>query len=106
MAYDYRNLLGIQELDQKLMNLLRDLEAIPNEIQQLESTNEKEKKGVEQVKSDIKSLTLKRRDLEKQVEAKTEHEKKLKNQRGLVKTNEEYKALEKEINTDRVVIAL
>jgi uncharacterized protein len=101
MGYNYNVLLKVQEIDISLSGLKKNMEEIPRSMEVLKKTNIKEQSEVANVKNSIKELTLKKRQFEKDVEEKNAHMLKLKNQRGLVKTNEEYRAIEKEIAFDQ-----
>jgi hypothetical protein len=105
MGYDYKTILSIQEIDVALISLRREMESIPAGIEELRRSIAREKSESEKSKQGVKELTLKRRDMEKEVESKNEHIRKLKGQRGLVKTNEEYRALEKEISHDQGTVS-
>jgi predicted nucleic acid-binding Zn-ribbon protein len=90
-------LLSLQQLDDKLSAIGQKKREIPERIQVMEQTFEEEKKQLEEHRQRLKEASLRQRNLEKQLQENAE-ERKNKQKRLLeVKTNEEYKALLKEI---------
>jgi predicted nucleic acid-binding Zn-ribbon protein len=90
-------LLSLQQLDDKLSAIGQKKTEIPERIRAMERTFGEEKKEVEEHRQRLKEATLRQRNLEKQLQENAE-ERKNKQKRLLeVKTNEEYKALLKEI---------
>ena len=90
-------LLSLQQLDDKLSAIGQKKREIPERIQAMEQTFCEEKKQLEEHRQRLKEASLRQRNLEKQLQENAE-ERKNKQKRLLeVKTNEEYKALLKEI---------
>jgi predicted nucleic acid-binding Zn-ribbon protein len=90
-------LLSLQQLDDKLSAISQKKKEIPERIQAIEEAFGEEKKKLEEHQQRLKAASLKQRALEKQLQENAE-ERKNKQKRLLeVKTNEEYKALLKEI---------
>ncbi|MCK5706353.1 MAG: hypothetical protein KAI43_01775 [Candidatus Aureabacteria bacterium] len=100
MVNRYKTLLDVQEIDINLIRLQKEIKAIPAEIAEMKKTNADEKRAVEKVSEKIKSLIVKKGNLETEIETKKNHSDKLKGQLLLVKKNDEYKALSKEIAYD------
>ena len=65
MGRRYETLLIIQDLDITSSNLKIEIESIPKEISELKKSNSREKKEVDDAKHNIKELTVKRRQIEK-----------------------------------------
>ena len=90
-------LLSLQQLDDNLSAFGRKKKEIPKRIQGMKGAFEEEKKRLEDHQQRLKEASLEQRQLEKQLQGGAE-ERKNKQQKLLeVKTNEEYKALLKEI---------
>jgi predicted nucleic acid-binding Zn-ribbon protein len=90
-------LLSLQKLDDKLSAFGRKKKEIPEQIRAMELAVEKEKKGLENHRQRLKEASLEQKKLEKQLLESAEERKKKQNKLLEVKTNEEYKALLKEI---------
>ncbi len=90
-------LLSLQQLDDKLTAFGRKKEEIPKQIKAMEQAYEEEKQALENDRQRLKEAGLKQRQLEKQLLENAEDRKKKQAKLLDVKTNEEYKALLKEI---------
>ncbi len=90
-------LRSLQQLDDKLSAFGQRKKDIPEQIQAMERTYEEEKEGLEKHKQRLKEAGLEQRQLEKQLLESAEDRKKKQAKLLDVKTNEEYKALLKEI---------
>jgi len=90
-------LLSLQQIDDKLSAFGQKKKEIPERIQALEHAFEEEKKRLEAHKQRMKEASLKQRQLEKKLQESAEDRKKKQQKLLGVKTNEEYKALLKEI---------
>jgi predicted nucleic acid-binding Zn-ribbon protein len=91
-------LLALQQIDDKLSAIGQKKKEIPERLRGMEQALLDEKQGLEEHRQRLKEAHLRQRTLEKQLQASAE-ERKNKQKRLLeVKTNEEYKALLKEID--------
>jgi hypothetical protein len=90
-------LLSLQQLDDRLSAFGKKKKEIPERIQSMERALEEEKKRLEDYKARLKESALKQRQLEKKLQESAEERKKKQKKLLEVKTNEEYKALLKEI---------
>ena len=90
-------LLSLQQLDDKLSSFGQKKKEIPERIHAMKHAFEEEKKRLEEQRQRLQEALLKQKQLEKQLQESAE-ERKAKQKKLLdVKTNEEYKALLKEI---------
>jgi hypothetical protein len=94
-------LLSLQKLDNKLSAFRQRKKEIPERIEAMEHAFEEEKKRLEEHKQQLKEAALKQRQLEKRLLESAEERKKKQKRLLEVKTNEEYKALLKEIDYAR-----
>jgi hypothetical protein len=94
-------LLSLQKLDNKLSASRQRKKEIPERIQTMEHAFEEEKRRLEEHRQRLKEATLKQRQLEKRLLEGAEERKKKQKRLLEVKTNEEYKALLKEIDYAR-----
>lgn len=94
-----QRLLILQDRDSHCDGIKRQLEDIPLEISREEASILELEAAHAVLEEELKSLELKRLDLEGEVELAEEHIVKYKTQQLQVKKNEEYKALEHEIET-------
>ena len=90
-------LLSLQQLDDKLSSFGRKKKEIPEQIEAMKRAFEEEKKRLEDHQQRLKDASLKQRQLEKQLQESAEDRKNKQKKLLEVKTNEEYKALLKEI---------
>jgi predicted nucleic acid-binding Zn-ribbon protein len=90
-------LLSLQQLDDKLSAFGHKRREIPERIQAMKDAFEQEKRRLEDHKQRLKDAALKQRQLEKQLQESAEERKNKQKKLLEVKTNEEYKALLKEI---------
>ena len=90
-------LFSLQQLDDKLSAIGQKKKEIPERIQAMEKAYEEEKKQLEDRQQRLKEASLSQRSLEKQLQENAEDRKKKQKRLFEVKTNEEYKALLKEI---------
>ena len=94
-----QNLLILQDRDSRCDGIRQKLDAIPDEIAAEQSNISKLKSQVSEREEGIKSLEVRRLDMEGEVEQTEANIVKYKTQQMQVKKNEEYAALEKEIET-------
>lgn len=92
-----QNLLILQDRDSRCDGIRQQLDAIPDEIAVEESNISNLKAQVVEREEGIKSLEVRRLDMEGEVEQTEANIRKYKTQQMQVKKNEEYAALEKEI---------
>jgi len=90
-------LLSLQQLDDKLSDFGQKKQEIPERIQSMQQAFEEEKKQLEDHQQGLKDASLKQRQLEKRLQESAEDRKTKQKKLLEVKTNEEYKALLKEI---------
>ena len=90
-------LLSLQQLDDKLSAFGQKKREIPERIQSMTRAFEDEKKQLEDDQQRLKEASLRQRSLEKQLQESAEGRKNKQKKLLEVKTNEEYKALLKEI---------
>ncbi|MBN2069706.1 MAG: hypothetical protein JW739_08735 [Opitutales bacterium] len=94
---DVAPLLHLQECDIRLADIIKSLNDFPLEIAAFKEKIAQEQKIREAAETEFKALELKHRELEAKIEDSEEHCRKLRNQQLSVKKNEEYRALETEI---------
>lgn len=90
-------LLGLQQIDDKLSAIGQKKKEIPERLQGMEQALLETKRQLEEHQQRLKEAHLKQRGLEKQLQANAEDRKNKQKRLLEVKTNEEYKALLKEI---------
>lgn len=93
------NLLKLQECDVRCDRILEQLERIPVEVQGYQIKIDTEHKAIESVKKAVQELELRRKDLDNEVGASEDQLNRYKTQQLTVKKNEEYRALQHEINS-------
>lgn len=98
MKKDIGTLLKIQERDVRICSLKKESQMLPEELsaikQKVQDVEDKRKEKQEE----IKKLQVLRKEMELDLDAKQENIKKFEIQLFQVKTNEEYKAMQKQIN--------
>jgi len=90
-------LLSLQQLDDKLSAIGKKKKDIPERILSMKRAMEEEKRQLEEYRQRLKEASLRQRALEKRLQENAEEGKKRQKRLLEVKTNEEYKALLKEI---------
>ncbi len=96
---DIRLLKRLQSLDMEIMKLDREKRSLPPEISALLDRMESVKKDIDELSSEIKILSEKRRESEHVLDDRLSALEKLRSQKNLVSTNEAYTALLKEIES-------
>ena len=91
-------LLALQECDAHRDNVENQLERIPLEISRTEQKIQEEIAAIEAAKNAVLDLEVRRKDLDLEIKLAEEQTAKYKNQQLQVKKNEEYAALQHEIN--------
>ena len=99
MNEDLKNLRTLQNIDSEIDSIERDKLLHEEKITDLEEKSNKYKKRVEESASELKELESKRKKKERELETEDENIKKSEEKSMQVKTNEEYQASLKEIET-------
>jgi predicted nucleic acid-binding Zn-ribbon protein len=94
-----KRLLEIQQVDLRLAEIHKLRHQLPQEMEKLEAQLKAERDKLEQARAGLESLKLRRRQLERDLEAGGERVRKTQARLFEVKTNKEYQALLKEIET-------
>ncbi len=97
MRPELEALIRVQTLDQETAQLRGEIAALPKRLAALESRLAAEKTAVEQVQKALKDEEAGRRRLESDLKDQQQKIAKLRNQMSAVKTNEEYRAFQHEI---------
>lgn len=92
-----QNLLVLQERNNHVNRLRAEIERLPAEVKKLEALIQEEENNVQLCVSQVKELEVERKQVELDVSSAEEQITKYKNQQLLVKKNDEYQALTKEI---------
>jgi uncharacterized protein len=92
------NLTFIQDAEQDIARLRREIDALPKHLAELEKTLAAEKLALEQAEKAIKEEETKRRRLESDIKDQQQKIIKFREQTSSVKTNEQYAALQHEIS--------
>ncbi len=90
-------LVELQGLDTQILKIERDLESIPEEIKRAEEAFKEKAANLKKLEDGVKTLQLKRKEKEIDLESKEGSIKKFQSQLYQIKTNKEYSALEGEI---------
>jgi len=90
-------LLNLQRVDDSLREALQKQHDLPERIKEQETKLEEEKQRLEGLRLSLKQTTLEQRRLEKELNESVEQLKKKQSRLFEIKTNEEYRALLKEI---------
>src|ERR1700751_1155000 len=90
-------LMFVQDADQDIARLQREIEALPKRLAELETQLAAEKLALEQAEKAIKEEETKRRRLESDIKDQQQKILKFREQTSSVKTNEQYAALQHEI---------
>ncbi len=101
VSEDIDRLWTLRGLDEELATLNAALRRFPGERAAIEQRLSMERGRVVQAKAHFTELQKKRREVEQQIAGVTETERKFQGQLPLVKKNEEYKALQHEIDAAR-----
>jgi len=90
-------LVELQGLDSHIFRIEARLEAIPEDMKRMDEMFLKNTVNLKNLEDNVKTLLLKRKEKEGELEAKEQSVNKFHSQQNLVKTNKEYTALEGEI---------
>lgn len=93
-----QKLMALQECDARRDNIQSQLERIPIEIARTEQKITQEKEAIAAAKKTILELEVRRKDIDTEIKQAEEQTGRYKNQQLQVKKNEEYQALQHEIN--------
>lgn len=98
MKREIANLLKVQEVDVRIYSLEKEKELLPQELNAFKTKVQDLESKQKTKQEENKKLQVARKDLEIELETKQENVKKCEIQLFQVKTNEEYKAMQKQIN--------
>ena len=90
-------LVELQGFDSQILKIERELAFIPEEIKRAEGEFEAKKADLKKLEDGVKTLQLKRKEREVELQSKEDMVKKHQAQMYQVKTNKEYSALQQEI---------
>jgi len=96
---ELKKLLELQAVDVEIFAMKKELEAMPERIKEYDAVVKSKEVIFKTSEEKLQKLQLKRKDKEVELAAKEEAIKKHQNQQFQVKTNQEYTALQKEINS-------
>jgi predicted nucleic acid-binding Zn-ribbon protein len=94
-----KKLVEIQQVDLRLAEIRRLRQELPQEMEKLSGQLRAERERLEEARAGLEALKLRRRQLERDLEAGGERVRKTQARLFEVKTNKEYQALLKEIET-------
>ncbi len=97
MSTNLEKLLTVQDRDRKIRRLTREVTDIPARKQRIESRLEEHRRVLNQIHEEIKKKNLQAKEIEAEVAAAREKINKLRNQQFEVKSNDDYRSLEKQI---------
>ena len=97
MREDIKNMLQLQERDQRLGKIAKELDKIPREISQAEDRLQRDQEKVDAVHGEIQANEVAMKNLELDIETRRDTIAKLKVQQFETKKNEEYRALGNEV---------
>ncbi len=98
MAPDIELVIKLQRLDNRITELRREIAALPNHIAEIEKTLTAHQRKLEADQAALAANQKERRKLENDVQALEEKISRLKDQMLEAKTNEQYRAFQKEID--------
>jgi len=92
-------LIALQEIDTKIRALTEEKDRLPDILASLERRRETAKEGLEKAREALQAAQKNRRDRDKDLETGIQKTEKLRSRTSDIKTNKEYTALLKEIET-------
>ncbi len=98
-------LLKLQEADMRARNLNTRLEVIPEEIGRIEKEIVEDKEKLEKYRETIKAVELEIKQVELDIEQQNSAIQKLERQSVLIKKNDEYKAMLKEVGHHKKIVS-
>lgn len=96
---EIEKLLALQEIDTELIQVVRELDALPVRRHKIKVRIEEREVEIEEARQNLMSLEVRRKELENEVGRLEDQVTRYKNQQLQVKKNEEYQALTHEIDT-------
>jgi predicted nucleic acid-binding Zn-ribbon protein len=100
-------LLIVQDRDRKIMRLEREISDLPQRRKRIEAQLDSHKKALEQADDLIRKRGLEQKELESEIEARKQKIAKFRQQQFEVKNNDDYRALEKQIElVNREIVEL
>lgn len=90
-------LLSLQDHDRKILKLAREVRDIPKRKDEIEERLASHKSALEEAREDVTRHTLKMKELEGDVEMLNQKAVRFREQQMTVKSNDDYRALEREI---------
>jgi predicted nucleic acid-binding Zn-ribbon protein len=99
MADQIETLKNLQTIDAELYQLRRRQEEKPKELEQASATVATQEAQLKALEAKLKTLQLNQKEKEGELQTKEAHVKKLQGQLFQVKTNKEYSAMQREIDT-------
>jgi hypothetical protein len=90
-------LLVLQDRDRKIRQLSRELEDIPARKKLIETRLNEHRDALRQAQDELKKKQASAKNLDVEIESQKGRILKLREQQGMIKTNEEYRAIEREI---------
>jgi len=97
MGHVIRNLLALQEVDLQILSINGEKVSLLNSINEKRSQLEKQRGEFEEQEARLKQEKVDMRSLEVELAESSTHVRKLESQQVHIKTNQEYKALDREI---------
>lgn len=97
MSTNLDKLLVLQDRDRKIMRFTREIEDLPERKKAIETQLDAHQRAVEEAEDVIRKNTLRQKEQEALIAEKHERIRKLREQQISVKTNEDYRNLEKQI---------
>src|SRR5579859_1145210 len=97
MLSDIKNLIALQAADVEIRRLEREIGELPKRVAAIETKLAGTKQRVEKAKKDIAAGQAERRRLESEIQTEQQKISKYREQMLGVKTNEQYKALQHEV---------
>lgn len=93
------NLLILQDRDRKRTQLQREIADIPARKQEIEDMLSDTRRRIEENENRRKTLTARMKEIEVEIDSRKEKINRMRKQQFEIKSNDEYRALEKEIET-------
>lgn len=97
MGLVIQNLLALQEVDLQMLSLEEERAKLLDSIQRKKGEVEKERAKIAEREANLKHIKVEIKSSEAELAETGDHVRKFESQQALVKTNQEYKALDKEI---------
>ncbi len=98
------SLLAIQQRDRKLAQLTKESRDVPERKKMIANRLEDHQKALTQAREALNRNTVAIRELENEIETQKARIRKYREQQFQIKNNEEYRALEREINSANILV--